>query len=200
MQLPEYLFRGDSDPNNKRNLKSTLFNGLMMTNLCNGGSGKEIFNRPLQQSINAHVSIGWDKTHFLSFSESKDIALHYGCNDNNYEEIYDEKGDWDFALITFKTSLLDSNIRQVGHGIYSANFIPTCKEFLPLFKILLIDVVTHLESLNILNTDLRDAIFKAERDKEWLILPAYPFANSEFSSKLDTNCISAIDRFKFINY
>lgn len=41
------------------------------------------------------------------------------------------------------------------------------------------------------NYDLSTAISNAERDKEWLILPANPFGNiGELTSKLDTNCIS----------
>lgn len=37
--LPQYLYRGDSDPNNKRQLKSTLNSGLLLTNLISSGNG-----------------------------------------------------------------------------------------------------------------------------------------------------------------
>jgi hypothetical protein len=197
MNLPEYLFRGDQDRYNVRKLKSTLGNGLMMTNLCNGGSGRDIFNQPLKQSVNRHVSIGWGKTHFLSFSEDKNIAMYYACNDKECEETYEIKDDWDFALMTFETSRL-TNMKQVDKGIYQAEFAPTCYEFLPSFKIFLIDIVTHLKALINLDIDLTAAILNAERDREWLILPAFPFGNGEFSSKLDTNCISETQVFKFV--
>jgi hypothetical protein len=197
MNLPEYLFRGDQDQYNIRKLKSTLGNGLMMTNLCNGGSGRDIFNQPLKQSVNRHVSIGWDKTHFLSFSEDKSVAMHYASNGKECEETYEINNDWDFALVTFQTCRL-TNIKQIVKGIYQAEFVPTCYEFLPSFKIILIDVVTHLKGLINLNIDLTTAIFNAEKDKEWLILPAYPFGNGQFSSKLDTNCISETQVFKFV--
>lgn len=199
MTLPQLLFRGDRDPENKRDLKATLGSGLMLTNLCKGGSGKAIFNQPLKKSINAHVAIGWDKTHFLSFSESKDTAIHYASADKEYDETYEIKETWDFALMTFQTSrLTETSIKQIDKGVFHAQFLPTCNEFVPSFKIFLIDIVTHLKSLVNSDTDLTKAISNAERDKEWLILPAFPFGNGEYSSKLDTNCISEIQVFKFV--
>ena len=66
-QIPKYLFRGDADPLNKRKLKETFKSGLLLTNLCNGGNGREIFNDSLESLVNKHIAVGWEKTHFLSF-------------------------------------------------------------------------------------------------------------------------------------
>ena len=44
-KLPENLFRGDSAPQNKRKLKDTFKGGLLFTNLCHGGNGREIFSK-----------------------------------------------------------------------------------------------------------------------------------------------------------
>ena len=200
MILPKYLYRGDRDSLNTRKLKNTVGSGLLLTNLCSGGDGKKIFNQTLAASINTHVSIGWDKTHFLSFSEDEERALYYATgNFNDYEEVYDLKGAWDFVLLTFDTGrLTDASIEEVKSGLYKANFIPSCKEFQPSFPTYLIDVSKHLKSLSAHTAiDLRKAIANAEQDKEWLVLPAFPFGNGEFSSKLDTNCISDLRVYAF---
>ncbi len=155
MILPQSLYRGDQDPVNKRDLKATLGSGLLLTNLCKGGIGKEIFNQPLKKSINAHVAIGWNKTHFLSFSENKETAFYYASNDKEYEETYEVKVPWDFTLMTFQTDRLTENsITQIDKGLFSAQFFPTCKKFLPSFKVFLIDVITHLKNIDNLHIDL----------------------------------------------
>ena len=78
--LPKYLYRGDKDPHNHRQLRATINSGLLLTNLCNGGNGREIFSKPFGQLINKHIGIGWDKTHFLSFSTDESTAINYGCH------------------------------------------------------------------------------------------------------------------------
>ena len=57
-KLPENLYRGDADPENKRKLKETFKSGLLLTNLCNGGNGREIFSNSLENLINKHIAIG----------------------------------------------------------------------------------------------------------------------------------------------
>jgi hypothetical protein len=198
MILPPYLYRGDQDPQNTRKLKDTLGSGLLLTNLCNGGIGKEIFNQPLKKSITKHVSTGWGKTHFLSFSENKEVALHYGSQDKLFDETYELKEYWDFALLTLQTNRISQHsLKSIDNGVYSAEFPPTCKEFLPSFRMIIINVEAHLKSINDSDSCFMDAINKAKRDKEWLILPTFPFSNGEFSSKLDENCISETQLFKF---
>src|SRR5437764_15229151 len=68
--VPRFLFRGDADPHEERKLRSVYpdsFHGFLLTNLSNGGSGREIFTGPLVAAANRHVGVGWPKTHFLSF-------------------------------------------------------------------------------------------------------------------------------------
>ncbi len=70
---PRYFYRGDSDPNNERQLQSVYplgSHGYLLSNLSNGGSGREIFITPLVEAVTHHVGVGWLKTHFLSFTES----------------------------------------------------------------------------------------------------------------------------------
>lgn len=189
LKLPRVLYRGDSDAHKVRDLKATINGGVLKTNLCSGGSGKEIFNRPLHDSVVKHIKDEWTKTHFLSFSESEERAFYYGCNDKNYIPT-DYTEQWDFAVMTLDTNkLIARNVLE--KGIFSAEFIPTSKIFWPKFRVILIDTLSHLKSISSSNNDLHIAIAKAETDKEWLILPASPFANTgEFSGLLDVNCLS----------
>lgn len=198
--LPKYLYRGDADPDNKRKLKETFKNGLLLTNLCNGGNGREIFSNTLENLINKHISVGWDKTHFLSFSTNEQTAFLYGANGKEHIEVYDDIEHWDFTILTFDTSLLTSNsIQQISDGIYKAEFYPTCKEFLPSYKVVLIDTLSHLVSVSKKSgLDFTTAIRNAKNDNEWLILPASPFGyNGEFTAKFDTACITDKKIFRY---
>jgi hypothetical protein len=198
--LPKYLYRGDSDPHGQRMLRATFKSGLLMTNLCNGGSGREIFGNKLGVLINRHIGIGWNKTHFLSFSTEEQIALNYGSSNKEYCEVYEPDANWNFAVFTFDTTkLMRSTIKEIETGIYSAQFTPNCREFLPTFKVILIDASAHLSSISNENDIyLKKSIANAERDKEWLILPVSPFGkDGEFTAKLDTYCISKKRMYKY---
>ena len=198
-KLPKYLYRGDADPNNKRRLKETLNNGLLLTNLCSGGNGQEIFSNTLENLINKHIALSWDKTHFLSFSTNEQTAYKYGSNGKEYNEIYNNEL-WDFTVLTFDTSrLTSSSIKQVEVGIYKAEFDPICKEFSPSYKVVLIDTLSYLKNISDKSgIDCSTAIKNAENDKEWLILPTSPFGyTGEFTAKFDTACISEKKKFRY---
>lgn len=164
-----------------------------MTNLISGGNGREIFSSSIGQLVNNHITTGWDKTHFLSFSTDEQRAFYYGSEGKPFNDVLYENENWDFAVLTFDTSLLiPESIKEIERGIYSAQFIPSCNEFLPTFKVILIDTHSHLKSIVSKNSfDLTTAITKADNDKEWLILPATPFNHQgEFTAKLDAHCIT----------
>jgi len=196
--FPKYLYRGDSDPKNDRNLKLTLNSSVIKTNLCNGGNGREIFNDTLYSIVNKHIHIGWDKTHFLSFSTDEQIAFQYANREKReYEEIFDSQENWDFAVLTIDTSVLTYK-RQIATGIYCAHFYPYSREFQPFYRLILIDTYTYLKSNMFGSIDLSQAITKATESKEWLILPAMPFGNGECSSKLDVACFKERRMFKIM--
>jgi len=199
-QLPKYLYRGDADPHNKRKLKETFKSGLLLTNLCNGGNGREIFRNTLENLVNKHITVSWDKTHFLSFSTNEQTAFSYGANGREHFEVYDDFEIWDFTILTFDTSLLISDsIQQISDGIFKADFFPTCNEFSPTYKVVIIDTLSHLISISNKNTiDYSTAINNAKKDNEWLILPASPFGyNGEFTAKFDTACITDKKLFRY---
>lgn len=196
IELPKLLYRGDSDNENKRKLRKTLNTGLLLTGLSDGGNGREIFQNPLDNLVHRHVAIGWNGTHFLSFTTDKEKAIYYGGGENIYYQIYNND-NWDFALLTLAISRF-FNITQVEVGVYKASYYPVCLEFSPLYTILLIDIVAFLEEVQKkINNNLSESIYNAKRDKEWLIFPATLMRNSdEFTSKLDIGCLEEFELYK----
>lgn len=190
--LPKLLYRGDSDKNNERKLRQTISSGVLLTNLSNGGNGKEIFTSDFNQLINKHIDIGWSKTHFLSFTTNESKAFQYASKSDEFEEIYDFSENWDFSILTFDfNTLLTETIKKYNNGLYYAEFIPTCREFYPRFRILLVDSFEYLKNKYDTKSDFQQAILNAERDNEWLILPLNSFEfTGELTSKLDNNCIT----------
>lgn len=201
IKLPEnLLYRGDNDENKERKLKENINSAFILTSLSNGGNGRQIFSNSLGQLANKHIVEGWKKSHFFSFSSEEQTAFNYGSKSNKNKEDYYEyeySEDWDFVVLTFDTNTLES-IKEMEIGIYSAEYPAHNNEFYPNGKVILIDAVTHLKNINNKNNiDLNSAIANAEKDKEWLILPANPF-QGEFSSKLDTGCITEKRVYRYI--
>lgn len=192
-KIPNNLYRGDSDPRNERKLKQTINQNCLLTNLSNSGSGKDIFSNPLKSLVSKHISPGWSKTHFLSFSESKKISIKYGGGKkNNY--ILTDLDDWSFVVIVFsKEFIIRETIKETDEGCFILEFCTNSLEFHPIYKLLAINVYRYLCSKNA-ETNLQE---KAKLNKEWLLLPLGRFEN-EYTSKLDMCCISLIEKYKFI--
>jgi hypothetical protein len=196
--FPKFLYRGDSDKNNERKLRQTISSNILLTNLSNGGNGKEILTSDFNQLVNKHIGIGWSKTHFLSFTSIEDKAFYYASKSSDYMEIYDFHKNWDFSILTFSFDiLLNETIKEYDKGFYYSEFVPTCKEFYPRFRILLIDCFEFLKNKHSSAPEFKQALVNAERDKEWLILPMNSFGSEgELTSKLDNNCITEKRIFK----
>jgi hypothetical protein len=203
-KLTAHLFRGDGDYAGTRNLKNLLKRGFVQTNLVNGGSGREIFERPIIQSIKNHVTDDWRSTHFLSFSENEQTAINFGLGRSNqnreFDEYWDEDDDWDFLILSI-TGHNFIDVEEKSPGIYSARFIPSFKQFLPTYDILLINVVKVLSSVPADDSKHREALFNAKRDSEWLLLPTQPTdfsGRTEFRGLLDAILFSDILRCRFV--
>jgi hypothetical protein len=200
-KIPKNLYRGDADRSGIRMLKETIHFGQLQTNLINGGEGRIIVEKHLQELIHQHVGIGWYKTHFLSFSSSITTALGYGAsvpgdktlnNEFEYDEYYDNDSAYDFILLTLNTDKVEWG--EIGSGIYEGLYNPSLLKFSLLqkpYRVILIDVEEVLRISA--NNDYKDSIANAVRDKEWLLLPATTvLLNSdkqEYSAILDAACI-----------
>src|ERR1035437_239256 len=186
--IPKKLYRGDADKKNNRILKKNLRNRLLFTNLISGGIGKDAFNKPLIELVKDHISPGWDKSHFLSFSELEERAVFYGSNGFESEIIpYDEEeDDWNYALLIFDTTQIRI-LKVKEKGVYQCSYKASLIEFNGIFSFILIDTEEYLKSNNILNTNIQ--LENVERDKEWLMLPTnFIYLNNnavEYSAKID---------------
>jgi len=202
MTIAYLLYRGDSDPGGIRHLNAVrpvASRGYLLSNLSNSGSGNEIFIQTLISSINRHVHLGWKKTHFLSFSTSRDRAMTYASGEEKHElyPAYDEP--WDAALMTLSTFSFQEIKRE--EGIYYCVYESSQRILGEKIQVLLIDVVAFIKnqiSLGVPN--LGEALRKSTTDAEWLILPLNPGENNastELTSKLDATCISNFECFRF---
>jgi len=209
ISIPEFLYRGDSDSKQERHLHE-LYNpninggysssGLLMTNLNNSGKGKAIFDTSFQELVQSHVSPGWEKTHFLSFSECEERAKFFGSGGKEYFP-YMGENKWDFLLLTFSLNCMTSIYKkEIFHGVYYIEYDTSRIEFNFKAKILLMNLKEYLKELKRLNINiLPEQIENVNRDKEWLILPINEFAKGEFSYKIATECINQIDYYTCIN-
>lgn len=215
--VPKRLYRGDADPRNTRKLRevnpATAY-GYLLTNLSAGGDGRAIFSAPFPATINQHVAIGWDKTHFLSFTSDQAVALRFATGGQDRKLEPHAGHQWDTSLIVLDTDKLNAQEAEAGIYLcqYQSNINATTQSstlsivesiFRSLGKAqdgqhsaLLVDVATYLRAMR---PAMSEAISNAMRDKEWLILPTdRPSGlNGELAAKLDDGCVVEFQRFKY---
>lgn len=220
--IPRFFFRGDADSRDERKLRSVYpggFRGFLLTNLSNEGSGREIFTAPLVAGVNRHVGAGWPKTHFLSFSSSRDRAIAFVAGPEKHRLVPANPERWDSAVVTLDTTRFTASL-ELETGLYRctypgrvpvlfdsrltgdtiARFVANAPEQGRPIHILLIDVASYLrQQISGGRAGLEDTLGKATRDSEWLILPLDPCdgAPGELTAALDDGCISTFERFKF---
>ncbi len=205
LNIPDRLYRGDDDKAGIRKLRTTIQYNQFQTNLVNGGEGRLIFESPLSRLIEIHVGIGWEKTHFLSFTEDVHIAYKFGTRnqlltagdmENGYSEFVEGGDNWKFALMTLHTDLVDWS--KLDHGVYQGLYKPSLEKFkitgLP-YRVILMDVKTILNDWKHFDASFSKAFANAVRDKEWLLLPAtfiqFNAGRIEFSAIIDGACMSS---------
>jgi len=226
IQLPERLYRGDSDPKNERQVCALWSRSCLITNLACGGSGKAIFNAPLVVSVRKHVADGWDKTHFLSFTDNYETAKKFAAGNpaKPVEQVDSNSDDWR-TIVYWSDTTVFQNVIEWEAGIYTASFpgnLPKHVGAKPgLFanfaraheivgqvgkpiKVLLIDVLKYVTAKIAEGVpDLEVAESYAKQDTEWLILPMEPFRGNdglltdEFSARLDNGFLSGCHKFQF---
>jgi len=221
MRIPPFLYRGDSDLQKVRKLRQWR-SGYLLTNLANGGSGREIFSVQLVDSIRRHVDIGWEKTHFLSFTETYSTAEYFaGATEKRILSIT-EQNDWDTAVITVDTNCLEVD-EIYDSGLYRCHYELSpnnhCTHDLNDFlayqlprqiasvyrhnrpvPILLIDLASYLTGQKARGgLDVEESLVKASRDTEWLMLPVDSVQEipDEYTAALDISCVSKFECFKW---
>lgn len=220
--LPETLYRGDADPEHKRQLYSMWYRGHVLTNLASGGIGKEILAAPLSRSVNRHVTYAWDHTHFLSFTDNYAKAMEFvvGKPPKKVEKLPDDSLDWS-ALLYWSNTNVFNNVTDHGSGIYTASYPGYNIDHIgqganPIFrearkvviegrigqpiKVLLINVLTYINikiAEGVPGLDFAREL--AEDDREWLLLPIEPWGiDGEFTAELDTGFLHGFHKFRFV--
>jgi len=175
--LPPSFYRGDSDPNRERQLRSSWGgpSGVLLTGLANKGDPNEIFKFPLIESVRKHLNYDWDRTHFLSFSGCRRIARKYAAGDGGAKLVPANGENWQAAVFTIDTSNF-FKVEKIEPGIFQAIFYGNSRQIslssdpswrhIRLFDVLSL-LYTHLPKF----PELRLVLDKARNDKEWLILP-----------------------------
>lgn len=221
--VPRWLFRGDADERQKRQLRDSWCRGYLLTNLANHGVGKDVFSAQLKALVVRHINGVWSKTHFLSFSDDRDVAERFarGRAGRRIALLPPEQTPWDSSVLTVDTSVMN-RMDQIADGFYRASFRvaathrPGCNPLLiiphalepaatavPERTLLLVDVVRALEGAGG-GEHVRDALAKARRDAEWLLLPTDLMsklnaegAPDEFTAKIETTVISSLDKYRW---
>lgn len=201
--LPNFLFRGDDDSENFRNLRANVDHRQFQTNLLKGGDGSKIFTEELMELVNEHILSRYKTSDFLSFTDRLKSAYRFGLKlhtinqeiiDKCCEEIYD-KEYWDFVLITLNTDLF-LGVDVLYKGIYECQFHPHLTKFARLGYPYTVILINPLDALT---EKYGTAKEYATYDNEWLVLPATKielnFNKSEFSGVLDGGCISNVQKF-----
>jgi hypothetical protein len=120
--------------------------GTLKTNLGSGGNGAAMLKKPLLELVKLHIQPGWVKSHFLSFSESKEIAYKFGEYGFKGERdaCYEDK-NCDYVLLEFAShSLNDASKKEVGVFECSYGSVYRNYEGEPV-RILLINTVEYLQ-------------------------------------------------------
>jgi len=197
MNLPRFLYRGDKLGNST--LPEQHFGNGLISKLINSGDPAYITKNGIYKSINAHISPNSEEelkfyrsSHFLSFSDSKEIALYYAADKKTNEMIEVKRFKERRYLFTFDLNQViykdySKNVYMIQYKC-NRNLIEPYEEFDMVYQelsktacdlcaknelshsILILDVVSILKS----NADYRTftkSIENAEKDKEWLILP-----------------------------
>lgn len=73
--IPLKLYRGDADRSGIRKLKETIHFGQLQTNLINGGEGRVIREKPLQELIHKHVGLVGIKLIFYRLAATNLLLL-----------------------------------------------------------------------------------------------------------------------------
>lgn len=134
------------------------------------GNPLEVY-KPLEVLINKHIDKEWDKSHLLSFTSKKRIAMRYALNLDKEKDVENESDksnecdrldEWDYIVTTIKLSKLNPVLTKYT-GIYNCEYHS--------HKILLINVS---EALNSIDGISPETIRKSNDDSEWLIMPLEP--------------------------
>lgn len=217
------LWRGDSDSRDIRKLRTTIevCEGLF-TNLINSGNPFALTQQSFLASLHQHIVPGWNQSHFLSFSKSRQVAEGFAIGRSSKSLVQSNQHQWDTVIAELDFSLL-THVQTLAPGIDHYQFQEvtnnqTLVTLAPMHliakelaiksrrqsgisstrNIAVIDVVLHLQHLASAGAPVSpQALAFAQNDQEVLILPLDPLyeGGSGATALLDMGCISALEFF-----
>jgi hypothetical protein len=176
--LPKFLYRGDKKGNATMPEK---YNYGLYTKLLQRGDPAYISRKGIYQSVKNHVLPKSEeelqfylRSHFLSFSESKEIAKWYASDKDIDEDCeakeYPEKRyifTFDFSRVQAKQ--FRKNIYDIPYSCFNSS-CEICQSRKDSHHLLILDVFSILKENPTYLTN-EQALASAKRDKEWLVLP-----------------------------
>lgn len=220
------LWRGDSDSQNIRQLRASVPTGDgLFTNMINSGNPFALSQQGFLASIHQHVVPGWNQSHFLSFSMSKQVALGFAVGHSGKVLRLSHQGRWDTLVAEVDLGKL-THMRNLGVGIDHYQFqecgvLPSVVKlaFMHLLgrffairnrrsagnpttrNIAAIDVFAHLSHLAAKGVPIHpNALTFSKNDQEVLLLPLDPLygGGAGATALLDFGCVSALDFYELI--
>lgn len=174
--IPIKLYRGDKKGN--VTLPEQYGTAGLLTKLINNGDPAYITKEGIEEASRVHIAptkaetILSSRSHFLSFTSCRDRALYYAA-DKEPDNLIPGEGDKQRYLFSLDISACVATVRRgVFSLVYdcSLNICALCIREKQKHQLLLIDVVTLL-SEHASYAKSKDALEKARRDSEWLVLP-----------------------------
>jgi len=197
-KLPNYLYRGDKVGN--KTLPEHFYSDGLFSKLLQGGNPSHLSKEGIYNSIKAHIlpiTINefefYKKTHFLSFSESKEIALYYTSDKKPDELIAVPKYRERRYLFSFNLFAPNTRITEISQHIFQFSYQCNRNLIEPIsfdtpeltllqkdncsicsanifHNLIIFDVASILKANSKYQTS-SEAYINSKRDKEWLILP-----------------------------
>lgn len=210
------IWRGDSDSSNVRQLKMTVERAAgLLSNMTNNGNPMALAQQGFLASIQRHVSPGWVKTHFLSFSKSKATAELFAAGISGKCLRSSSFAKWDAITVEIDLSKLN-HINNIAPGMEHFSFaeLGLNQNLIPLnfiwqlarqqmfanrppilLNILVIDVHQHLLHLQSSGAQINpQALAFALNDEEILVLPLDPLPGSVgLTGLLDFGCVTKLE-------
>lgn len=177
---PSVLYRGDQATRyNRKNGTSLMVDKYkaygLHTNLMCGGNPLEVSRDGIAPTVTKHIN-GWDKSHYLSFSEDQATAEAFAGGMTRRQLVHPQGASWEAAIFSFDVSQMTWT-RMIDHVYFGEKFVPTAPQYFPggITRLALIDCVSLLRTqIQIGKSNAMHELSLAHHDKEWLIIPLDP--------------------------
>lgn len=168
----------------RRNLLREVHNIGLFSKLANGGDPYGIIKEGYANRLQIHIGKTWDKTHFLSFSQDVNRAIHFSKGKDDPAALGNitadgfrfpsEQSSWEHTIcILVKLEISKDQIRPLClpyEGVYNLGYNEDFNNALIIDAVVFLNSLPTEERLPSFDNILRSA----NTDSEWIILPTDP--------------------------